>query len=41
MIYLDNSTTVKRVAAAESTALIEWLNGRPDEDLATSAVGHI
>ena len=42
MIYLDTSAIVKLVAAEEeSAALIEWLNGRPDEDLATSAIGHI
>lgn len=38
MIYLDTSATVKRVAAEQdSTALIDWLNDRPDENLATSA----
>jgi predicted nucleic acid-binding protein len=42
MIYLDTSTTVKLVAAEEeSTALIDWLNGRPDESLATNVIGHI
>lgn len=42
MIYLDTSATVKLVAAEEeSAALINWLNGHPDENLATSAVGHI
>jgi predicted nucleic acid-binding protein len=42
MIYLDTSAIVKLVAAEkESPALIEWLNRRPDEDLATSAIGHI
>ncbi len=33
---------VKLVAAEpESAELIEWLNGRADEALATSAIGHI
>lgn len=42
MIYLDTSAAVKLVAAEqESEALIDWLNARPDENLATSAVGHI
>jgi predicted nucleic acid-binding protein len=42
MIYLDTSATVKLVAAEpESAALIDWLNGHPDENLATSAIGHI
>jgi predicted nucleic acid-binding protein len=42
MIYLDTSAIVKLVAAEEeSAALIDWLNGNPDEDLATSALGHI
>jgi hypothetical protein len=42
MIYLDTSATGKLVAAEEeSTALIDWLNGRPDESLATSIIGHI
>ena len=42
MIYLDTSAMVKLVAAEpESAELIEWLNGRPDEALATSAIGHI
>jgi predicted nucleic acid-binding protein len=42
MIYLDTSATVKLVAAEEdSAALINWLNDHPDENLATSAVGHI
>jgi predicted nucleic acid-binding protein len=42
MIYLDTSATVKLVAAEEeSAALINWLNDHPEEDLATSAIGHI
>lgn len=42
LIYLDTSATVKLVAAEEeSTALIDWLNERPDEHLATNAIGHI
>ncbi|OBA69473.1 twitching motility protein PilT [Mycobacterium sp. 1554424.7] len=42
MIYLDTSAIVKLVAAEkESEGLIDWLNDRPDEDLATSAIGHI
>lgn len=42
MIYLDTSAMVKLVAAEpESAELIEWLNGRADEALATSAIGHI
>lgn len=42
MIYLDTSATVKLVAAEEeSAALIDWLNARSDQNLATSAVGHI
>jgi predicted nucleic acid-binding protein len=42
VIYLDTSAMVKLVAAEpESAELIEWLNGRPDEALATSAIGHI
>lgn len=42
MIYLDTSAMVKLVAAErESAALIEWLNGRPGEALATSTIGHI
>ena len=42
MIYLDTSAIVKLVAVeGESEALIGWLNARPDEDLATSAIGHI
>ena len=42
MIYLDTSAIVKLVAAEEeSAALINWLNGHPDENLATSAIGHI
>ena len=42
MIYLDTSAMVKLVAAEpESTELIEWLNGRAEEALATSTVGHI
>jgi hypothetical protein len=42
MIYLDTSATVKLVAAEEeSTALINWLNDHPDDNLATSAIGHI
>lgn len=42
MIYLDTSAAVKLVAAEqESEALIDWLNARPDENLATSTVGHI
>jgi predicted nucleic acid-binding protein len=42
VIYLDASAMVKLVAAEqESPALIDWLNNRPDEHLATSAIGHI
>ena len=42
MIYLDTSATVKLVTAEqESPALIDWLNVHPDENLATSAIGHI
>ncbi len=42
MIYLDTSAIVKLVAAEEeSAALINWLNGHPDENLVTSAIGHI
>lgn len=42
MIYLDTSAMVKLVVAErESTALIGWLNDRPDEALATSVIGHI
>jgi hypothetical protein len=42
VIYLDTSATVKLVTAEqESPALINWLNAHPDEDLATSAIGHI
>ncbi len=42
MIYLDTSATVKLVVAEEeSTALVDWINGRPDESLATSVIGHI
>jgi predicted nucleic acid-binding protein len=42
MIYLDTSATVKLVAAEEeSAALINWLNDHPDENLVTSAIGHI
>jgi predicted nucleic acid-binding protein len=42
MIYLDTSATVKLVAAEEeSAALIDWLNTRADENLATNAIGHI
>ncbi|WP_343577552.1 type II toxin-antitoxin system VapC family toxin [Mycobacterium sp.] len=42
MIYLDTSATVKLVVAEEeSTALIDWLNEHPDENLVTSAIGHI
>lgn len=42
MIYLDTSAMVKLVAAEEeSAALIDWLNGHPDENLVTSAIGHI
>lgn len=42
MIYLDTSATVKLVAGEdESTALITWLNGHLDDNLATSAIGHI
>jgi predicted nucleic acid-binding protein len=42
VIYLDTSAMVKLVAAEpESAELIEWLNGRADEALATSAIGHI
>jgi predicted nucleic acid-binding protein len=42
VIYLDTSATVKLVTAEqESPALINWLNVHPDEDLATSTIGHI
>ena len=42
MIYLDTSAMVKLVGAEpESAELIEWLNGRAEEALATSAIGHI
>jgi predicted nucleic acid-binding protein len=42
LIYLDTSATVKLVAAEEeSAALIDWLNAHADENLVTSAVGHI
>ena len=42
MIYLDTSAMVKLVAAEhESAELIDWLNGRADEALATSAIGHV
>ena len=42
MIYLDTSAMVKLVAAErESAELIVWLNGRAEEALATSAIGHI
>ncbi len=42
MIYLDTSAIVKLVAAEDqSIALINWLNGHPDENLATSAIGHL
>lgn len=42
MIYLDTSATVKLVVAEEESAsLIDWLNAHPDENLVTSAVGHI
>jgi predicted nucleic acid-binding protein len=42
VIYLDTSAMVKLVAAEpESAELIEWLNGRAEEALATSAIGHI
>ena len=42
MIYLDTSAMVKLVAAEpESAEFIEWLNGRAEEALATSAIGHI
>jgi predicted nucleic acid-binding protein len=42
MIYLDTSATVKLVAAeAESPALMDWLNARPDQHLVTSTVGQI
>jgi predicted nucleic acid-binding protein len=42
MIYLDTSASVKLVAAEqESAALIDWLNAHPDENLVTSAIGHI
>ncbi|BBZ52034.1 type II toxin-antitoxin system VapC family toxin [Mycobacterium heidelbergense] len=42
MIYIDTSAAVKLVAAEqESAALIDWLNAHPDENLATSTVGHI
>jgi predicted nucleic acid-binding protein len=42
MIYLDTSASLKLVAAEEeSAALIDWLNAHPDENLVTSAIGHI
>jgi predicted nucleic acid-binding protein len=41
MIYLDTSAAVKLVAAEESAALIDWLNAQVDENLATSAIGHV
>jgi predicted nucleic acid-binding protein len=42
MIYLDTSAMVKLIAAEEeSVALINWLNSRPGENLATSTIGHI
>lgn len=42
MIYLDTSAMVKLVTAEqESPALIDWLNANPDENLATSVIGHI
>lgn len=42
MIYLDTSAMVKLVAAEpESAKLIEWLNGRTEEALATSVIGHV
>ena len=42
MIYLDTSAMVKLVAAErESAELIDWLNGRAEEALATCAIGHI
>ena len=42
MIYLDTSAMVKLVAAEpESATLIEWLNGRTEEALATSVIGHV
>ncbi len=42
MIYLDTSAIVKVIAAEEeSAALVEWLNARLEDDLATSAIGHI
>lgn len=42
MIYLDTSAIVKLVAAEEESAvLIDWLNAHPDENLVTSAVGHV
>ena len=42
MIYLDTSAMVKLVAAEpESAELMEWLNGRAEEALVTSAIGHI
>lgn len=42
MIYVDTSATVKLVVAEEeSSALIDWLNDHLDQNLVTSAVGHI
>ncbi|HTY31834.1 type II toxin-antitoxin system VapC family toxin [Mycobacterium sp.] len=42
MIYLDTSATVKLIAAEEeSAALVDWLNARLEDALATSAIGHI
>jgi len=42
VIYLDTSAMVKLVAAErESAELIEWLNSRAEEALATSAIGHV
>ncbi|OBI52171.1 type II toxin-antitoxin system VapC family toxin [Mycobacterium sp. E796] len=42
MIYLDTSAAVKLVVAEEeSAALIGWLNARVEENLATSAIGHV
>jgi predicted nucleic acid-binding protein len=42
VIYLDTSAMVKLIAAEpESAELIEWLNSRAEEALATSSIGHI
>lgn len=42
MIYLDTSAMVKLVVQEpESTALIDWLNARAEQPLATSVIGRI